>query len=197
MLAERKVLTGGWPFAEPYGPHGRPRKYGPAAVAFLLSGNEEAGAYLSYENSVPLFLFARSDVPPTNSGGGPNQPRGPKHSPDHIRDLKDILLKPNMLSFLSQNLSLQAQTVQKWRPPEAEIQKLQKKKRLGLFSNFQDFCKISFSFSYFNWLPFLNGLSQKAYCAYFPRLFKFSPFFVKRSTFHCIPTGFVSQLVHK
>jgi hypothetical protein len=45
----------------------------------LLRGHK-SGAYLSYENSLALFHLARmiaydrSDVPPTNIGGGPNRP---------------------------------------------------------------------------------------------------------------------------
>jgi len=97
-------------------------------------------------SSCPHYAYDRSDVLPTNSGSGPNRPEGPKHSPDHIRAPKDILLKPNMWIFLSKNLSLQAQTVQKWQPLEAEIQKLQQQKRIGHLQTSRIFGRCVFHF---------------------------------------------------
>jgi hypothetical protein len=80
--------------------------------------------------------------------------------------------------FLSQNLCLQAQRVQKWRPPKAEIQKLQQQK-IGLICKFPGFLQDVF----FVFLLQLAAISERFEpegpdWAYFPHLFKLSLFFL-------------------
>jgi hypothetical protein len=134
---------------------------------------------LSYGNSIALFHLAH-----ISHMIAATYPQPIAAAAQRAKAQPLSYLKPQRYSLLKSlicevfYLKITAFKLKKFRNgghPKLRYKNCNNKKRLGLFTNFQDFCKMYFSFFYFNWLTFLNGLSQKAQIGLSFSVFSSSP----------------------